>query len=302
MNSKQLQYAVVLARVKNFSVAAEELGITQPAFSKQIIALENELGIKLFDRGANPLLTTAAGEFFIEKAKKILFEQETLMKTMEGYKSGEYGKLTIGIAPFRSLYVMPSLVGKLKKEFPDLHIVLQEHGLEQLEKGLREGLYDFAIMNLPVEDPNFEVIPLESDSLVLAVPEKMAHLIKVQNALGKVSLSDCQDLPFVVVGHNQEMRKLFEKLCADAEIEPNIFVEVTGVTTAREMVRAGLAATIIPRPFLQNEDGNSSVVLFELEQVEYVRQPAVVLMRNQYVSKYAEYAIKLLKESGAEEC
>ncbi len=296
MNSKQLQYAVVLARVRNFSLAAEELGITQPAFSKQIIALENELGIKLFERGATPLLLTAAGEFFAEKAKKILFEQETLLKTMEGYKSGECGKLTVGIAPFRSLYVMPPLVKELKKRFPNLHITLQEHGLDQLEKGLREGLYDFAIMNLPVDDPAFEVIPLEPDSLVLAVPRDMVHLIKSNKSSKKVNLADCEDLPFVVVGQNQEMRKLFEKLCANAGIEPQIFVEVTGVTTAREMVRAGLAATIIPRPFLQNEDGNDSVVLFELEQVEYVRQPAVVMVKNQYVSKYAEYAITILKK------
>ncbi len=297
MNSKQLQYAVVLARVRNFSLAAEELGITQPAFSKQIIALENQLGIKLFERGTSPILLTAAGEFFVEKAKRLLFEQETLLRTMEGYKNGDNGKLTIGIAPFRSLYVMPQLVRDIKKKFPQVNISLQEYGLEQLEKGLREGLYDFAIMNLPVDDPNFEVIPLEADSLVLAVPEGMVKLIKSVKESGKVGLADCEDLPFVVVGQNQEMRKLFDRLCVKAGVEPEIFVEVTGVTTAREMVRAGLAATLLPRQFMQSETEHSSVVLFELEQDEYVRQPAVVMMRNQYVSKYAEFAIKLLKES-----
>ena len=85
MNSRQLQYAVILAETRNFSTAAEKLNISQPAFSKQIIALENELGIKLFDRGTSPLSITPAGEFFIEKSRKLLFEEDVLLKTLEKF-------------------------------------------------------------------------------------------------------------------------------------------------------------------------------------------------------------------------
>ena len=157
MNSRQLQYAVILAEHRNFSKAAQELKISQPAFSKQIIALENELGLKLFERGTTPLSLTLAGEFFIEKAKKLLFEEEKLLKILEDYKAGETGKLTIGVAPFRSLYLMPELVKKIKEKFSKLQLVLEEHGLEELQKGLLEGLYDFAIMNLPVDESEFEM-------------------------------------------------------------------------------------------------------------------------------------------------
>jgi len=295
MNSRQLQYAVVLARVRNFSQAAKELKISQPAFSKQIISLENELGIKFFERSTNPLSLTAAGEFFVEKAKKLLFEEETLLKAMEQYKSGENGKLTIGIAPFRSLYVMPRIVSAVKERFPHIQLVLEEHGLAQLQKGLLEGLYDFAIMNLPVDEADFEVIPLKPDTLVLAVPNRLLHLVNSNKNSASVSLADCKELPFVVVGKSQEMRKLFEKLCAKAEIEPNIFVEVTGVTTAREMVREGIAATLLPKQFLQKEAKSADITLFNLDQTEYVRQPAIVLRRGQFVSKYAEFAIDLFR-------
>lgn len=295
MNSKQIQYATILARTCNFSLAAEELGITQPAFSKQIIALENELGIKLFDRSTTPLSLTAAGEFFISKAKKLLFEQENLLKTVEKYKSGDNGRLTVGIAPFRSLFVTPKLVKEIKKEFPGVHITLQEYGLDKLQKGLRDGLYDFAIMNLPVDEAVFDVITLEADSIVLAVPDSMTYMIEEKVKDGKIDFCDCEVLPFAVVGHNQEMRKLFDKLCLKAEIEPEIYVEVTSVTTAREMVRQGLAATLLPKEFLQG-DRNNGVTVFELKQNEYVRQPAIVTLRNQYISQYAEYAIKKLTE------
>ena len=95
MNSKQMQYAVVLSETQNFSQAAAKLNISQPAFSKQIISLEKELGIILFNRDENPISLTAAGEFFVEKAKRIIFEEEVLIKTIEKYKTGENGKIVI---------------------------------------------------------------------------------------------------------------------------------------------------------------------------------------------------------------
>ena len=296
MNSRQLQYAVILAEHRNFSKAAQELKISQPAFSKQIIALENELGLKLFERGAMPLSLTLAGEFFIEKAKKLLFEEEKLLKILEDYKAGETGKLTIGVAPFRSLYLMPELVKKIKEKFPKLQLVLEEHGLEELQKGLLEGLYDFAIMNLPVDESEFEIIPLEADEIVLVIPNRLLPLVDAKKG-DRVTLADCEKLPFVVVGKNQEMRKLFDSLCAKANVQPEVFVEVTGVTTAREMVREGVAATLLPRQFLQREAKTEDITLLELQQTEYSRQPAIVLRRGQYVSKYAEFAIGLLKKS-----
>ncbi|MBR5614077.1 MAG: LysR family transcriptional regulator [Clostridia bacterium] len=298
MNSRQLQYTVVLAEVCSFSQAAQKFKISQPAFSKQIIALENELRIKLFDRTTTPLSLTIAGEVFVEKAKKILFEEETLLKTMEQYKSGEFGKLVIGISPVRSLCIMPQIVSQIKDTFPNLNIVLKEHSLAELRNGLFEGSYDFAIINLPVDEKSFEVIPLKPDAFVLAVPNKLLHLIDKNpdcENFTEVDLSDCKKLPFVVLGKSQEMRKIFDSLCAKAKIEPNIFVEVTGVTTAREMVKAGVAATIIPKQFLLNEAENKNITLLELKQSKHTRRPAIVLRRGQYISKYAEFAIELLK-------
>ncbi len=296
MNSRQLKYVIALAEERNFSQAAQKFEISQPAFSKQIISLENELGIKLFDRGVVPLVLTPAGEFFVYKAKKLLLEEEALLKGVEEYKSDERGRLTIGIAPFRSLYVMPEIVLEIKEKFPRIQLVLEEHGLEQLKKGLFEGAYDFAIMNLPVDEVDFDVIPLLPDELVLAVPNRLLHLIDGNQSERKIDLKACKKLPFVAVGKNQEMRKLFERIFAKEEVEPQIFVEVTGITTAREMVRKGVAATLLPRQFLQRAAENENITLFELGQTEYSRQPAIVLRRGQYVSKYAQFAIELLKK------
>ena len=297
MNTRQRGYVVVLAETKSFSAAAEKLGISQPALSKQIIALENELGIKLFDRSSNPLELTAAGEFFVKKAKELLFEEDLLLKTIESYKTGENGKLVIGVSPFRSLCIMPDLVRTLKERFPSLDIFLEEACLEETQKGLWEGKFDFAILNLPVDEVKFEIIPLEQDVLVVAVPEHMTYLLEgdvCEN--GKIALSQCKKLPFALIGEGQELRVLFDKLCAVEKVKPNILVEVTGVTTTREMVREGVAASFLPKRFLEKDVKRGGIKVFEVKNNNYVRRPAIILRRGQFVSKYAQEAISVLTE------
>lgn len=296
MNSRQMQYAVILAETRNFSTAAEKLNISQPAFSKQIISLENELGLKLFDRSTTPLSITPAGEFFIEKAKNILFEEDVLLKTVEKYKLGERGKLVIGAVPFRSSYMLPGLIKAIKDKFPGLQVVLMEYGLSVLEKGLLESEYDFAIMNLPVNNPEFETIPLEEDKLVLAVPKKYKIFVK-SNKNGEIDdLSAVKDVPFVTVSKEQEMRKLFDALCAEADFTPEIYAQVTGVATAWEVTKSGEAATIIPKQFIDAKGGAEEIEIYEIKNTPYKRQSAVVLRRGQYVSEYAKFAIEELKK------
>ena len=83
MNTRQLQYAIELYKALNFSIVADRLKISQPALSKQIAALENDLGIKLFDRTTNPLTVTPAGEHFFAGAVKLLYQEDQLLRSME---------------------------------------------------------------------------------------------------------------------------------------------------------------------------------------------------------------------------
>ena len=296
MNSRQLQYAVILSETRNFSTAAEKLNISQPAFSKQIIALETELEIKLFDRNTTPLSITPAGEFFVVKARKPLFEEDVFLKTMESYKTGEKGKLVIGAVPFRSSYMMPGIIKAVKENFPNIDVSLSEFGLSVLKEGLLNGEYDFAIMNLPVNEPEFETIPLAEDVLVLAVPEKYKSLIKTCGEGCVENLSSAKNVPFVTVGKEQEMRKLFDTLCAEAGINPEVYATVTGVLTAWEMVKSGVCATIIPKQFVDTKGDGDGVAVFEIKNTPYKRQSAVVTRRGQFISEYAKFAIEELKK------
>lgn len=292
MNTRQLQHAILLSQVLNFSQAAEQLGISQPSLSKQILSLESELGVKLFDREHSPLKLTPAGEYFIPKAQEMLYQETQLYKAMARYESGEKGRLVIGVTPFRSLYLMPELVKKVKTRFPGVQVVLHESGSAQLKKEATEGSYDFAIVNLPLDESVLDVTPLEPDTLVLAVPNGMLGLLP--DARKEIDFAEAKALPFIVLGKSQELRQLFDKLCAGSNVEPNIAAEVVGVTTAWAMAHAGVGAALLPLQFVRNEHFDKDLTLFTIKDNTYSRQPAIVTRRGQYISEYARYAMDLL--------
>lgn len=295
MNTKQIQLALVLSETLNFSQAAQKLGMSQPALSKQILSLEKELGVKLFDRSSNPMTLTAAGESFVWQSRELLFRQEQLEQSMTAYQSGEAGRLVIGISPFRTLYLIPQIVKKIRQKFPGVQVFLHEAGSNTLRKEAAEGRYDFAIVNMPVDEAVLNVTPLEQDTLALAIPNSLLHLLpEAKEPLSQIDLQECQKLPFVTVGKNQEMRILFDKLCAQANFRPNIAMEVVGLTTAWAMTHAGIGATVLPLQFLSSETFDKDITLFIIKDNHYSRQPVIVTRQGQYISPYARYAIDLL--------
>ena len=296
MNTKQLQYVLALSETRNFSQVAEQLGITQPALSKQIQHMEKELGVKLFDRNHSPLTLTPAGEYFVRSAREMVYQEEQLRKAMEQFHSGDSGRLVIGVTPFRSLYLMPELVKKIRARYPCVSILLHEVSSAQLRKDAAEGKCDLAVVNLPVDTALLDVIPLEQDTLVLAIHKRLVEGLPLHTT-GKnvtVEMGQLQNVPFVVLSPGQELRKLFDGLCTAANFHPTIAAEVVGVTSALAMAKAGVGAAVLPLQFVHSLNWDDNLALYAIKNSLYSRQPAVVTRRGQVRTPYADYAIRLL--------
>lgn len=297
MNYRQLQYALELSKVCNFSQVSEKLNISQPSLSKQILNLEKELGVKLFDRNTVPITVTQAGEYFFRKAKELVYQEDQLLRAMDQYKVGEKGRLSIGISPFRNLYLMPEIIRKIKQKYPGVQVVLQETNSDQLRKEAVEGKHDFVIVNLPVDEAVLDITPLEKEHLVLAVPNEMVSKISCsgKDCDSKIDFACCKDLPFVVLARPQEMRRYFDNLCALCNVDPEISVEVAGgVTTAWSMARGGIGATLLPLKFVEDQQFDEKLTIFTISNAAHIRQPVIATRKGQYLSEYAKYAIKLL--------
>lgn len=300
MNYRQLQSAVLLSQTLNFSQVAAALNISQPALSKQILSLEQELGVKLFDRSTVPMTMTAAGESFVRDARELIFREEQLRRSMEEFRHGDKARLTIGVSPFRCHYLMPGIVAQLRQEFPGLQVVLRETDSTQLHKLAVEGQADFVIMNLPVDETILDVRRLKPEKLVLAVSEKWSHLVPAPPAAvatpgREVELAECGELPFVVLGKHQELRQLFDNLCITSGLRPQIVAEVVGITSAWAMAQGGVGATVLPLHFLQDSHLGDRLHFYPIRHESSVRQPAILTRKGQYISPYARRAMELLE-------
>ena len=292
MNTRQIRYAVLLSQTRNFSRLAQKLNIAQSALSKQILSLEQELGVKLFDRSTTPLSLTPAGEAFVRDAHTLLYKEDQLIRSMEQYRTGSAGQLTIGITPFRSSYLISNMVKETRKAFPGIKICLQESGSDALRKEAAEGKFDFAIVNLPVDDSIFHVRFLPSDSLTLVMTKELSHLIPMSVEPGNpMDFALCGNIPFIVPGASQEMRQLFDRMCVTANFVPNIAVEVVNLTTAWTLARSGIGATLLPMEFVSRQAPDPSLLFLPVLQAPSTRQPVIITRQDQYLSPATKFAI-----------
>ena len=294
MNSRQLPYAVLLSEIGSFSSVAEKLNITQPALSKQILNLEKEIGTQLFNRNNSSDILTAAGEHFIREAKEILYKEKQLHKTMQKYKTGEKGELVIGTTPFRSSYLIPETVKEIRNKFPGVQVKIVEAKSEILKKEAEDGKFDLTIVNLPIDESLFDILPIEADKLALVISDELLENHSSLQNKKEIDFKECKDIPFVVVSETQEMRKLFENLCVNSNINPDIAAEVVSLTTAWNMAVRGVGATILPLQFVNEESFDKKLNIIKIKNTANLRQPVILTRKGQYISEYAKYAIDLL--------
>ncbi len=298
MNFRQMNYLVTLAETLNFSLAAEALGVSQPALSKQIISIEKEFGITLFNRSSVPLTLTPAGEEIVKQCKEMLYSQSQLQSIADEFKNGNKGRLIIGISPFRATYFLNDVILKLREKFTGLEIVLKETGSAELHKMAVEGKVDLAIINKPFDETLLNVIPLCEEKLVLAIPKNVSSKL-LKRGIETPTLKNIEEFPFIALSKNQELRQMLNKLCATENVKLNVSVEVNGIATAWNLAQAGIGATVVPMSYAENLK-TKNLTLVPLETQSSVRKPAIVTKKGAFLTTFTTEAIKLLKTSNPE--
>jgi len=149
MNIRDLKYLISLSKHQNFAKSALESNVSQPALSMQIKKLEDELGIKIFERDKQNFLITKTGEKIIEKAKQIILLSEEIKKIAKNAHDPFANEIHIGAFPTLASYFFPKIINKINRKFKDLKIFLVEEKSEILIKKLQDGEIDIAFLAMP---------------------------------------------------------------------------------------------------------------------------------------------------------
>jgi DNA-binding transcriptional LysR family regulator len=174
---RQLRYVVAVADQRNFSRAAEQLGIAQPALSQQILKVERELGYDLFLRHPRGALPTPAGEAFVTDARAAVAAFDDAVERAGRRGRGETGRLTVGFTAVSALDLMPLIMGEFAERYPDVDLQLRESTYADPSGGLASGASDVAFVRPPFKTTGlwFEVLTEEPRMLALPVTHRLAR-------------------------------------------------------------------------------------------------------------------------------
>ncbi len=240
MDLRTLRYFTTLAEVLSFSAAAEQLGLSQPAVSRQIQLLEAELNLKLFDRVGRKVFLTSAGRELLAHSYEIQRGLHSLVSRAADLASGTQGVLRIGATPQTLESLISVILPRFQRKHPEVQISLVEDGSANLAQAVERGDIDVAVGALDRERV-LRSRPLFPLVVLVAVPEH--HPLSKRTS---VDVSEIANEPVMLLRKDFMTRKLFDGACQVAHIQPRVLIESASPHCLLALVKSGLGVAIIP--------------------------------------------------------
>lgn len=245
MTSDKLNYLLVLAEEQNLTRAAKRLFITQPTLTAYINHLEQELGVRLFDRKHNPVRPTRAGQIYMEKMKQLVMEEEQLKNEL-ACLANPHNKLTIGIGQIHSEMWCPELVERLLEKYPDLNISIRENKEAVLMDYLKNDEIDLFFGHVTIDNINYHFEVLFDEQMLLLVPRTFLDCpdgALEGNSPDNPWLMDPRDLDHLTIispSASQGLYLNFQTMLKQYRLHPVYQIGTSNMITAVNLVARGL--------------------------------------------------------------
>lgn len=259
MTIQQLKYVVALDKERNFSKAAERCAVTQPGLTHQLKSLEEEIGIKIFDRSRVPLKPTSLGEEIITKAKKVLHEIDGIKDFVIKKKNTLAGTIRLGVVSTLSPYLVPLFIESLQESTPKVEYIIREYSTIELMKELETGELDVALMATPTGNSQLKEFPLFLEPFI-------AYMHSSQSAVST-------DFYILNEKDKQSLLLLKSEFCYNAQLlevcgqttrtVAGVSYDINSVETLKNMVRANLGFAIVPWLAVINEKAGYNYKFFK---------------------------------------
>ena len=244
MQLRHLRYFVTLAEELHFGRAAEKLHISQPPLSMQIRALEDELGVMLFNRTQRHVALTQAGHALLGEARQILARVEQAVLITRRAGRGEIGELAVGFISVADYNVLPVVLREFRRKYPLVNLTLREATTDAQVRDLVAGRLDVGFLLPPVAEPALESVAILREPLIVALPEKHPLAMKP----GKLALEKLKDAPFILFPR-PNAPGLYDDVvscCKAAGFSPRVEQEAIQMQTIISLVSAELGVALIP--------------------------------------------------------
>jgi DNA-binding transcriptional LysR family regulator len=293
MDTRQLQAFCAVVERKSFSQAAEKLGVTQPAVSLQVRALEQRLGQTLLDRSGRRVEPTEAGRRLYRSAQRMLALEEQLLQEVSSDQVGLHGTFTIGASTGPGAHLVPLLLCEFQREHEDLHVALSIWDTQTVIDRVAERELELGVVGALRRHRSLEFEPLVRDEIVLAVPPD--H----RAAGGRLSVDELKEENLIVMQEGAGVRQVVEGELRRAGlrlrgVEPKL--ELGLQESIKSAVAAGYGVAFISRTAIEGELKAGTIAAAGVEGLEPARQIYVVRARGRASTHAAEAFLSFARD------
>lgn len=288
MTLTQLEYIVALDTHRHFVLASEKCFVTQPTLSMQIQKLEEELGVKIFDRTKQPVIPTEIGVTIISQARTILLEANRMAQIINDQKDTMTGEIRIGIIPTLAPYLLPPLFKQMRDKYPQLELIVKETITEEVIHELKNNRLDCGLVVTPLKDASIKEDVLFYEELFVYVSRKNSLYDKKYVLANEI---DPDQLWLLEEGHCFRSQML--NLCELRKSSDFHFKYETGnIETLKRMVDKSDGITILPELAVMEFNKQQLKLVKRLKDPSPAREVSLVTHRDHIKTKL----IKTLKE------
>ena len=290
MELRQLRLFIEVAKHKSITKAAENMHISQPALSKSLMALEDELGMKLIIRTNKTSDLTDAGKVVLEYALRMTVLVDEMKTTLIDMTNLSRGQINIGLPPFIGSLFFPRVMAKFHHAFPNIELNITEYGGARVVKSVEEGEFELGVAVLPIDVQQFSVYPIVEEEMRLVV-YKDHHL----SDRVEVELKELREEEFIFYHEEFALNQIMRNHFIAVGFEPKILFKSSQWDLMTEMVAANLGITILPQSIC-NRAFNSDLKVIKLQD-NIMWKLAVITKKDRYISNAGRTFIDfILKE------
>lgn len=280
MEWQQLEYFQTLARMQHVTRAAETLSLSQPALSRSIARLEEELGVPLFDRQGRSIQLNRYGQLFLKRVNRMMREFEEGKNELHDLVHPEHGEVAIGFLHTLGTTLIPDLIGSFRSHSPHISFELMQNHSYSLLEHLALGELDLCLIAEPTETKMpIQWIPLWSEEIFAIVPH--GHQLAGTQT---ITLHEISDASFISLKKGYALRQTTDRLFAQIGKSPKITFEGEEAATVAGLVAAGLGVSLLPD--LRGLD-KSKIVQIPVSEPKCQRVIGLALVEGRYLSPAA---------------
>ena len=280
-----------VAENASFTLAGQKLHVAQSAISRKIKLLEEELGEKLFKRVNRRVFLTPAGKVMLRCANRVFQELRNASLEVSDLAQLNQGLLRIGAGMTACIYLLPPVIEKFRTKFPKVDLQVETGPVPKLLLKVSDGVLDIAIVTLPVDSPDLEIVPWLQEEMVLVASPK--HRLLSNRRL--IKPQELTDLRMILFQKGSTTRAVVDNYFGRLGIEPKVAMESESVATIKPLVRVNLGVSILPLVAVAAEAKRGELIYLRFVGERLTREIALAFHKSNYHPKPLFELIEILK-------